>query len=66
MEMVCIKNDSKRGLEIGKIYFVSHHENSKIYWVREKEDSSTTIQCYKSDFVTIQEYRDMKIQQIFS
>ena len=66
MEMVCIKNDSKRGLEVGKIYFVSYHENSKIYWVSEKENPSKTIQCYKSDFVTIQEYRDVKIKQILS
>jgi cupin superfamily acireductone dioxygenase involved in methionine salvage len=66
MEMVCIKNDSKRGLEVGKTYFVSYHENSEIYWVREKEDSSTTIQCYKSDFITIPEYRDMKIKKILS
>jgi hypothetical protein len=66
MKMVCIKNDSKREIEIGKTYFVSYHENPKIYWVKTSEDSNKTIQCYKSDFVSQSEYRNIKINQILN
>lgn len=63
MKMVCVKNDSKREIEIGKVYEVYHHDNPNVYWVV-LDDKFKQQQCYRSDFVPISKMRNDKINSI--
>ncbi len=67
---VCISNTSERKeLEIGKTYEVFKHESGpKFVWVKIIDNYNTvgwrTIQCYRSDFMSISEMRNDKIDKL--
>ncbi len=67
---VCISNTSERKeLEIGKTYEVFKHESGpKFVWVKIIDNYNAvgwrTIQCYRSDFMSISEMRNDKIDKL--
>jgi hypothetical protein len=67
---ICVDNKSERNeLEIGKSYEVFKHESGpKFVWVKIIDNSNTvgwrTIQCYRSDFRSITEMRNDKIDKL--
>lgn len=78
MNMVCVSNFSEKSeLIIGNTYEVFEHSNPDVFWVKipyfsfinckpldNKPENYRTIQCYKSDFITQSENRDVKINEI--
>jgi hypothetical protein len=67
---VCVENKSSRtDLEIGKSYEVFKHESGpKFIWVKIIDNSNNvgwkTIQCYRSDFRSVSEIRNDKINKL--
>jgi hypothetical protein len=72
MSQICVSNISNRKeIEVGKTYEVFNHENGpKFAWVKIIDKSNSigwrTIQCYSSDFKSISEFRNDKINDILS
>jgi len=72
MMYICVSNESNRQeLEIGKSFeLFSHESGPKFAWVKIIDESNSvgwrTIQCYSSDFKTIEDFRDDKIGDILS
>jgi len=66
MNMVCVSNFSEKSeLIIGNTYEVFEHSNPDVFWVKVPNlENYRTIQCYKSDFITQSENRDVKINEI--
>jgi hypothetical protein len=67
---ICIDNKSgRKELEIGKAYDIFRHESGdKFAWVKIKNNSNSvgwiTIQCYRSDFKSVSEMRNEKIDKL--
>lgn len=67
---VCVENKSSRtDLEIGKSYEIFKHESGpKFVWVKIIDNSNNagwkTIQCYRSDFISVSEMRNDKIDKL--
>jgi hypothetical protein len=68
---ICIDNKSARTeLEIGKTYQLFKHETDhpRTVWVEIPDSTSTigykTIQCYRSDFRSVSEIRNDKIDKL--
>lgn len=70
MMYICISNESNRQeLEIGKSFeLFSHESGPKFAWVKIIDESSSvgwrTIQCYFSDFKSVSDIRDSKLDQL--
>jgi hypothetical protein len=68
----CVENKSGRSdLEIGKTYELFRHESGpKFVWVKIIDPSNSvgwrTIQCYRSDFRSVSEMRNDKIDKLLS
>jgi hypothetical protein len=67
---ICVSNTSQRDeLEIGKLYEVFSHESGpKFAWIKIIDDSNAvgwrTIQCYRSDFMSVSQIRNDKIDKL--
>ena len=67
---ICISNTSSRKeLEIGKTYELFKHESgTKFAWVKILDSTNSvgwkTIQCYRSDFRSVSEMRNDKIDKL--
>ncbi len=68
---LCVENKSNRTeLEIGKSYELFKHETAhpKCVWVIIPDESNSvgyrTIQCYRSDFRSVSEMRNDKIDKL--
>ena len=67
---ICVDNKSERNeLEIGKSYEGFKHESGpKFVWVKIIDNYNAvgwrTIQCYRSDFMSISEMRNDKIDKL--
>jgi hypothetical protein len=67
---ICISNTSSRKeLEIGKTYELFKHESGpKFVWVKILDSTNSvgwkTIQCYRSDFRSVSEMRNDKIDKL--
>jgi hypothetical protein len=70
MKFICTDNLSKREeLIIGNTYELFKHESGpKFAWVKIIDESSSvgwrTIQCYVSDFKSVSDIRDSKLDQL--
>jgi hypothetical protein len=66
----CVSNTSQKDeLEIGKTYELFRHESGpKFVWVKIIDPSNSvgwrTIQCYRSDFMSVSQIRNDKIDKL--
>jgi len=67
---ICVSNTSQKDeLEIGKTYELFRHESGpKFVWVKIIDPSNSvgwrTIQCYRSDFMSVSQIRNDKIDKL--
>ena len=66
---ICVSNTSNRiEIEIGKTYEIFEHEHPKCVWVKITDKTTSvgykTIQAYLSDFKSVSEVRDEKLDDI--
>jgi len=67
---ICVSNTSQNDeLEIGKTYEIFRHESGpKFVWVKIIDPSNSvgwrTIQCYRSDFMSVSQIRNDKIDKL--
>jgi len=67
---ICVSNTSQKDeLEIGKTYELFRHESGpKFVWVKIIDSSNSvgwrTIQCYRSDFMSVSQIRNDKIDKL--
>lgn len=66
---ICISNTSNRvEIEIGKTYEIFEHQHPKCVWVKIPDTTTSTgyktIQAYLTDFKSISNIRDEKLNKI--
>ena len=66
---ICISNTSNRvEIEIGKTYEIFEHQHPKCVWVKIPDTNTSTgyktIQAYLTDFKSISNIRDGKLNKI--